>query len=150
MTATGTETPVVSFFVLFSLSHRTGTRHRIFFTFTTCGVPPSLHTLPHIPLGFHFYSLRLALGCMRPVSCSALFCRFVQSLSSLVSGLQANAATRADRQAEAAGEAWSRSISAARSLGPEVRLIIRCTDGIVWYLICSVTLVLSFLISGDA
>ena len=37
-----------------------------------------------------------------------------------MSGLQTNAAARADRQASAAGEAWSRSISAARSLGPEV------------------------------
>lgn len=44
-----------------------------------------------------------------------------QSFSVLMSGLQTNAAARADRQAAAAGDAWSRSISAARSLGPEVR-----------------------------
>ncbi|CAM9924291.1 unnamed protein product, partial [Ectocarpus sp. 6 AP-2014] len=46
--------------------------------------------------------------------------QLMQSLSTLMSGLQTNAAARADSQAAAAGEAWSRSISAARSLGPEV------------------------------
>ncbi|CAM9901812.1 unnamed protein product [Scytosiphon promiscuus] len=46
--------------------------------------------------------------------------QLMESLSTLMSGLQTNAAARADSQAAAAGEAWSRSISAARSLGPEV------------------------------
>ncbi|CAN0246722.1 unnamed protein product [Pylaiella littoralis] len=46
--------------------------------------------------------------------------RLMESFSTLMSGLQTNAAARADSQAAAAGEAWSRSISAARSLGPEV------------------------------
>ncbi|CAN0450364.1 unnamed protein product, partial [Ascophyllum nodosum] len=47
--------------------------------------------------------------------------RLMQSFSALMLGLQANASERADRQASAAGEAWSRSIAASRSLGPEVR-----------------------------
>eukprot|EP00903_Cladosiphon_okamuranus_P005834 g5775.t1 len=46
--------------------------------------------------------------------------QLMETLSGLMSGLQTNATARADRQASAAGEAWSRSISAARSLGPEV------------------------------